>query len=49
MNARFKTEGEQTLVQMMGSFRVLDDTPGKGPAQVLPISAEFPVQIDAQR
>jgi hypothetical protein len=32
-----------------GKFRILDDTPGRGPAQVLPISAELPVQIDAQR
>jgi hypothetical protein len=30
----------------MGNFQVLDDTPGRGPAQVLPVSAELPVKID---
>jgi hypothetical protein len=34
---------------VMGNFQVLDDTPGRGPAQVLPVSAEMPVQIDVER
>ena len=45
--ARFKVEGDATRALIMGKFQVLDDTPGRGPAQVLPVSAELPVRIDA--
>lgn len=46
VSARFKTEGDETVAVLMGNFTVLDDTPGRGPAQVLPVSAELPVKID---
>ena len=46
VSARFKTEGDATSALLMGNFQVLDDTPGRGPAQVLPVSAELPVRID---
>jgi hypothetical protein len=36
-------------VLISGTFRILDDSPGRGPAQVLPVTAELPVQVDAQR
>ena len=49
-SARFKVDEKgETLVQLGGQFRVLDDTPGKGPAQVLPLSAELAVQVDKER
>jgi hypothetical protein len=35
-----------TSALILGNFQVLDDTPGRGPAQVLPVSAELPVRID---
>jgi hypothetical protein len=41
--------GGATTVLLSGQFRILDDTPGRGPAQVLPVTAELPVQVDAQR
>jgi hypothetical protein len=47
VSARFKVEGDATTAMLMGNFQVLDDTPGRGPAQVLPVSAELPVKIDA--
>ena len=47
--ARIKVEGEETTVLLLGNFQVLDDTPGRGPAQVLPVSAELAVQIDPQQ
>jgi hypothetical protein len=46
VSARFKVEGDVTSALVMGNFQVLDDTPGRGPAQVLPVSAELPVKID---
>ena len=49
VSARFKVEGDATTAMVMGNFQVLDDTPGRGPAQVLPVSAEMPVQIDVER
>ena len=45
--ARFKSEGEATTALLRGHFQVLDDTPGRGPAQVLEVAAELPVKIDA--
>ncbi|MEA2711135.1 MAG: hypothetical protein QOF78_3736 [Phycisphaerales bacterium] len=47
VNARFRVEGDAATALLMGNFQVLDDTPGRGPAQVLPVSAELPVKIDA--
>ena len=46
VSGRFKTESDGTTALMMGNFQVLDDTPGRGPAQLLPVSAELPVKID---
>jgi len=46
VSARFKVDGEVTSALILGNFQVLDDTPGRGPAQVLPVSAELPVRID---
>lgn len=47
VSARFKTDGDGTVAMLMGNFTVLDDTPGRGPAQVLPVSAELPVRVEA--
>jgi hypothetical protein len=47
VSARFKVEGDATTALLIGNFQVLDDTPGRGPAQVLPVSAELPARIDA--
>ena len=47
VSARFKVERDQTTAMLIGNFQVLDDTPGRGPAQLLPVSAELPVKIDA--
>jgi hypothetical protein len=47
VSGRFKVEPDGTTALVMGNFQVLDDTPGRGPAQVLPVSAELPVKIDA--
>ena len=49
VSAKFKVEGDATTAMVMGNFQVLDDTPGRGPAQVLPVSAELPVQVDEHR
>jgi hypothetical protein len=46
VSARFKTESDTTSALLIGNFQVLDDAPGRGPAQVLPVSAELPVRID---
>jgi hypothetical protein len=46
VSGRFKVDGDVTSALIMGNFQVLDDTPGRGPAQVLPVSAELPVRID---
>jgi len=48
VSARFKVDGDLTSALILGNFQVLDDTPGRGPAQVLPVSAELPVRIDAE-
>jgi hypothetical protein len=45
---RFKVNADGTTAYISGQFQMLDDTPGRGPAQVLPISAELPVKIDAE-
>jgi hypothetical protein len=45
--ARFKVEGDATRALIVGKFQVLDDTPGRGPAEILPVSAELLVRIDA--
>ena len=47
VSGRFKTEGDATTAMLIGNFQILDDTPGRGPAQVLPVSAELPVRVDA--
>ena len=49
VSARFKLEGDLTTAMVMGNFQILDDTPGRGPAQILPVSAEMPVQVDVER
>jgi hypothetical protein len=41
--------GGATTVLLQGSFRILDESPGRGPAQVLPVTGELPVQVDVQR
>jgi hypothetical protein len=44
----FKVNDEGTMVLVSGQFQILDDTPGRGPAQVLPIAAELPVRVEAE-
>ena len=45
--ARFKSDGDTLTTLLHGHFQVLDDTPGRGPAQVLEVAAELPVSVDA--
>lgn len=47
VRAAFKTTDEGTTVFLSGQFQVLDDSPGRGPAQVLMVRGELPVQVEA--
>ena len=41
----FTVDGDATTVHLSGQFQVVDDSAGKGPPQLVPVSAKMPVRV----